>query len=157
MRVAKFFGTHRTPLSGGASRHTRSDTLHDRLFIEVKSGLDWKPVWNIYEGTGQDTAVIDDSEAGWMLVTHSYKWEQVRQLPLKDAFCLPGRKNHVKRKRCKLAGLFLATEGMAIDEKKVPMVALCQRGRKGFVIVVHSSWWDEARKIEGGRDVQNEA
>lgn len=36
-QVAKFFGAKgRTPLSGGNSGHTRSDTLHDRLFIEHK-------------------------------------------------------------------------------------------------------------------------
>ena len=34
--VAKFFDTRRTPLSGGNSGHTRSDTLHDKLFIETK-------------------------------------------------------------------------------------------------------------------------
>ena len=34
--VAKIFGTVRTPLSGGSSRHTRSDTLHKKLFIEIK-------------------------------------------------------------------------------------------------------------------------
>lgn len=35
-RIAKIFGTFRTPLSGYNSRHTQSDTLSDRLFIEVK-------------------------------------------------------------------------------------------------------------------------
>lgn len=35
-RIAKIFNTHRTPLSGGSSRHTQSDTLHKKLFIEVK-------------------------------------------------------------------------------------------------------------------------
>lgn len=36
-RVAAFFGASgRTPLSGGNSGHTRSDTLSDALFIEVK-------------------------------------------------------------------------------------------------------------------------
>ena len=34
--IANFFGTERTPLSGGCSKHTRSDTLHKKLFIEVK-------------------------------------------------------------------------------------------------------------------------
>ena len=34
--VASIFGTERTPLSGGNSKHTRSDTLHERLFIETK-------------------------------------------------------------------------------------------------------------------------
>lgn len=35
--IAKFFGTVRTPLSGINSRHTGSDTLHKRLFVEVKN------------------------------------------------------------------------------------------------------------------------
>ena len=36
-RVAEFFGASgRTPLSGGNSGHTRSDTLSEALFIEVK-------------------------------------------------------------------------------------------------------------------------
>ncbi|KKK56874.1 hypothetical protein LCGC14_3060130, partial [marine sediment metagenome] len=35
-RIAELFGTRRTPLSGGNSGHTRSDTLHKELFIEVK-------------------------------------------------------------------------------------------------------------------------
>ena len=34
--VAKKFGSERTPLSGGNSKHTRSDTLHPRLYIECK-------------------------------------------------------------------------------------------------------------------------
>ena len=35
-KVAEFFGTKRTPLSGGNSGHTRSDTLHEKFFIEIK-------------------------------------------------------------------------------------------------------------------------
>lgn len=35
--VAKIFGTRRTPLSGGSSAHTRSDTLHKKIYIEVKT------------------------------------------------------------------------------------------------------------------------
>ena len=37
-RVAAFFGTQRTSLSGGNSKQTRSDTLHPQLFIECKQG-----------------------------------------------------------------------------------------------------------------------
>ena len=33
---ASYFGTERVPLSGGNSKHTRSDTLHPELFLEVK-------------------------------------------------------------------------------------------------------------------------
>lgn len=36
-RIAKSLGTVRTPLSGGASRHTRSDTLHPDLYVECKT------------------------------------------------------------------------------------------------------------------------
>jgi hypothetical protein len=32
----KFFGTERNPLSGGNGKHTRSDSLHEFLFIEHK-------------------------------------------------------------------------------------------------------------------------
>lgn len=35
-RIADYFGTTRTPLSGGNSKITRSDTLHNDLFIEAK-------------------------------------------------------------------------------------------------------------------------
>jgi hypothetical protein len=35
--VAAQFGTERTPLSGGNGKQTRSDTLHERLFIETKA------------------------------------------------------------------------------------------------------------------------
>lgn len=35
-KVAKFFETSRTPLSGGNSKHTRSDTLHEELYVENK-------------------------------------------------------------------------------------------------------------------------
>lgn len=34
--AAAVMGTKRNPLSGGASRHTRSDTLHPRIYLEVK-------------------------------------------------------------------------------------------------------------------------
>lgn len=35
-RVARLFGTRRTPLSGGNDSRTRSDTLSPDIFIEVK-------------------------------------------------------------------------------------------------------------------------
>lgn len=36
-RIAKSLNTERTPLSGIASRHTSSDTLHKDLYVECKS------------------------------------------------------------------------------------------------------------------------
>lgn len=44
-RVAAIFGTTRTPLSGRNSRHgTASDSLHEKLFIEVKHRAYHAPV-----------------------------------------------------------------------------------------------------------------
>jgi hypothetical protein len=49
-RVAAVFGTERTPLSGGNSKHTRSDTLHDKLFIEIKMRAR-QAVWTLFRET----------------------------------------------------------------------------------------------------------
>jgi len=35
-KIARFFGAERNPLSGENSKHSRSDSLHERLFIETK-------------------------------------------------------------------------------------------------------------------------
>jgi hypothetical protein len=46
-KVARMRETERTPLSGGNSRQTRSDTLDDTFFIECK--LRKEPaIWNLY-------------------------------------------------------------------------------------------------------------
>jgi hypothetical protein len=83
-QVAAFFGTTRTPLSGGNSRHTASDTLHARLFIEVKE-----------------------------------------RAPDAHGFT---------------AGLFRlvdATEELADAEGKIPVLAIAEKGRPGFLVVCY--------------------
>lgn len=35
-RIARMFGSHRTPLSGINSRHTSSDIIHEKLYVECK-------------------------------------------------------------------------------------------------------------------------
>ncbi|MFW9928646.1 MAG: hypothetical protein ACFFD1_04580 [Candidatus Thorarchaeota archaeon] len=35
-RIARMFNTVRTPLSGGRSRHTMSDSLSENIFLEIK-------------------------------------------------------------------------------------------------------------------------
>ena len=79
-QVASYFNTNRTPLSGGYSRHTRSDSLHDKLFVECKL-----------------------------------------------------------RKRHSVISLWDETNEMAKKESKVPVIALCESGRPGFWIMVHSN------------------
>ena len=50
LKIARMLGTERTPLSGGNSKMTRSDTLDRDFFVECK--LRKNPaVWNLYERT----------------------------------------------------------------------------------------------------------
>lgn len=48
-KIADKLGTFRTPLSGGSSRHTRSDTLHSELYVEIKftgkTQMAMKKIW----------------------------------------------------------------------------------------------------------------
>ena len=48
--VARFFGAERTPLSGIASGHTASDSLHPKLFIENKHYKKMR-IWGLWEKT----------------------------------------------------------------------------------------------------------
>jgi hypothetical protein len=80
-KVARFFGAERNPLSGSRSGNgTRSDSLHERLYIETKHRVQHSAV-NLWRDTAQ------------------------------------------KAKR----------------ERKAPVVALAERNKPGFWIVVHSS------------------
>ena len=78
-QIAHFFGGERNPLSGGNSKHTRGDVIHDKLYIEVK-----------------------------YRVKHS------------------------------AIELWKDTYQKAIYENKIPVVCLCEKGKDGFWIVVHS-------------------
>lgn len=79
-KIATYFGTRRTPLSGGNSGHTRSDTLHPRLFVETKyrkvfSVLNlWREV-KILAKKENKTPVVCLSEKGkpgfWLLIHSS--------------------------------------------------------------------------------------
>ena len=52
-RIAKDFGTRRTPLSGINSGHTSSDTLHKELFIEVKHRKGGFGLTNLFSKTAE--------------------------------------------------------------------------------------------------------
>lgn len=49
-RIGSVFGVSRTPLSGSSSRLTSSDTLHPKLFIEVKVRRGIGPLWRFFRG-----------------------------------------------------------------------------------------------------------
>lgn len=89
LKVAKFFKTERTPLSGGNSKITRSDTLHKKLFIEVKA---------------------------------------------REAFSV--------------VTLWRETEKLAVKENKIPVVALVERGKHGFWVLIRSNNIKDLKEIE---------
>ena len=92
-RVAKYFGTERTPLSGGNGKQTRSDTLHPVLFVETKA-----------------------------------------------------KKKHTA------VSLWDDTAGKAKVEGKTPVVVLCEKGRTGFWVMVHSD--DLSRVADARRNLE---
>ena len=78
-RVSKFFKTTRTPLSGGNSKQTRSDTLHPKLYIEMKYRKK-STIWTLYEDTrtkakseGKLPIVVIGSKnkKGFLIVIHA--------------------------------------------------------------------------------------
>ena len=86
--VAGYFNGIRTSLSGGNSKVTRADVIHDSLFIECKL-----------------------------------------------------RAKHT------VISLWDDTAKLAKLEGKTPVIALCEKNRPGFWIMVHSSDLDELKKI----------
>lgn len=88
-RIAKFFGSERTPLSGGNSKHTRSDSLHPDIFIETKYRA-VHAVRTLYdetkklaklEGKVPMVCLVDKNRPGWLIVVHSDDWDAARQFP----------------------------------------------------------------------------
>jgi hypothetical protein len=96
-RVARFFGSTRTPLSGGNGKVTRSDSLHPALFIEAKLRVK-SPVHRLFaetaalavkEGKTPILALQEKHHPGWLLVSRP---ESIHLLAsyAKDCDSLPG-------------------------------------------------------------------
>lgn len=80
-RVAEFWGTERTPLSGGNSRHgTHSDTLHPRVYIEMKHGggcpTGWPGIVSLFQET-EEKAALEKKRA--VLILHRKGQSRVGQ------------------------------------------------------------------------------
>lgn len=164
-RVAKFFQTRRTPLSGINSGHTGSDTLHPDLFIECKHHGD-PSIWRWYNlAKAADTwcgvfVVVDLArEEKTYFVSHVKDWTATSALSSADV----AEKAHTwiegqppvhepwvyTRHGTATGSLLYNTREKAKKENKIPMLALGCVGRKGFLVVVHSNEWDRARQYKG--------
>ncbi|HTT74243.1 MAG TPA: hypothetical protein VMG99_08925 [Thermoplasmata archaeon] len=79
-RIAEFFGTERNPLSGGNSKHSRSDSLHLTLFIETKHGrgcpVTWPEIRKLFASV-EALAAAEHKTA--LLVLHSKRTANVAQ------------------------------------------------------------------------------
>ena len=78
-RIAKMFNTERTPLSGGNSKITRSDSLESKLFIEAKQRKKMA-VWSLWEETREQAkeegkipvlGLHQKRKKGFLVVIHS--------------------------------------------------------------------------------------
>lgn len=78
-KVAEWFGARRNPLSGSTDHTSKSDTIHERLFIEVK--FSQKPfssvnIWDTaneksqVEGKVPVVALVQKGRPGFWLVVH---------------------------------------------------------------------------------------
>ena len=76
---AKFFGSERTPLSGGNSKITRSDSLHPDLFIETKYRVKHSAV-TLWRDTKEKAdkenklpvvCLVERGKPGFFIVCHS--------------------------------------------------------------------------------------
>ncbi len=128
-RVARYFGVERTPLSGGASRHTRSDTLHPDLFIEVKSAI----------GPGGTN--------GWLfrMVREVEPWpDENLHFAVDEVYLVHNSTIEPEARyyttialsiKAACLRLWKQTQELAAQEKKVPLLALLVKGRRGFWLV----------------------
>ena len=87
--VARYFNGIRTSLSGGNSKVTKADVIHDELFVECK-----------------------------LRAKHS------------------------------VISLWNETAELAKKEGKTPVIALCEKNRPGFWVMVHSSDLNKLKKVK---------
>ncbi len=136
-KVAAYFCDKRTPLSGGNSGHTRSDTLHPRLFVECKSNMpakilrDWKDIKR--KAKGRPPVILFPQN--WLVVFHCDTPPDLGADPtLRDL--LQSTYTQVDyTQQGAIWRLYVDTCHLAALEGKKPLLALGQMNRPGFWIV----------------------
>lgn len=147
-QVARYLGTRRTPLSGGGSGHTRSDTLHERLFVEVKlrARFPLLEYWDKAraEAGRSEVPLVRIVQKGtpeyWLLWHHK---DTERLAADVGGYSTVGRTviETASRAVFAIASLWKATTILAEAEKKVPVLALIQKHRHGFWFVSYLPYW----------------
>lgn len=87
-RIAQFFGAERTPLSGGNSKQTQSDSLHPNLFVEVKTRKNGFGLVNLWKQTKElakkenkrpVVAVHEKGQQGFWILVHENDFDKVAE------------------------------------------------------------------------------
>lgn len=135
LRLAKMFGVRRTPLSGGNSAHTRSDTLHPRLFIELKHG-EASLINTMWKEWKKDTIIlIEDGEIVLSMIhTDNFTEREATKVKI------------IKRKNFGAINLYKQTEKLAEKENKIPIVALHKKGMHGFLFIARATTFLNIKK-----------
>ena len=121
-QIAGILKTNRTPLSGSSSRHTSSDTLHEKLYIECKYRKR-HPILHV--STGPIVIKCASDGRSWVLWHYNYL-QDVK----KDGYIASLKTK--TRKRWATVGLWLDTAEKAKKENKLPVVALFELYQRGF-------------------------
>jgi hypothetical protein len=167
-RIAAFFGTQRTSLSGGNSKITRSDTMHDTLFIEVKHHTS-HPITDVWDRGKKATKGKKAPPLILLVDRHSGEDEVIPLVHSGDFSASPRGTPEkpptaasyaggfeIKAQKAPIAALNLyrETRELAKKEGKVPLVVLAVKSRPGFWMVFDAKDWGIIRQavVEGAPD-----
>jgi hypothetical protein len=165
-QAAAFFGTNRVPMSGAMRNlKTRSDSLHDRLFLEAKYRAENSLVHKYYALHDRKTRPVviglrNKNIRGYLLLLHCDALEYVAT---NCDVVHTSKKIHFEfwvRDRWAAYNLYTDTAEKAAIEEKAPVVVLREkwkrekgtRPRKGFLLLFHpkhlQTLYDEYRAGE---------
>ena len=138
--VARFFGSTRTPLSGGNGKQTRSDTLHPVLFIECKYRKSF-PIVRMYLNELKKEQYNHKIYLSYCGIT------AIPSYLLKDYidnfekyFCLVyGYPNMIME-------TISEAENQAEAETKIPIVCIKQKQQKGFIVFFNPIYMQEIKR-----------
>jgi len=136
-RVGKFFNARRTPLSGGNSGHTRSDTLHDSLFIEIKGSENMRLFKRYIE---ERDRLKKEGKCPILVLTEELLGEALFCVWSYDLMRTDLQAVSIQRKPMWVWSLYRDTEEKAIVEAKaqerdrIPVIGICMKNQRGFLL-----------------------
>jgi len=148
LKVAKFFGGQRNPLSGGNGKHTRGDLIHKYLYGECKYSQE-TPLWKSYRllqrrssSKGKipyffiaDPCPIWRSVKPLMMIEPKNLLEMNRIISDHDVFTKKTAGDMLFHEGMAITKLYDDTKDKALKEGKVPYVALQKKSAPGWLII----------------------